>query len=154
VVRALRAGRLPAKRHADVPRSAAFPSAILMPYLVALETAGWSFDALWRGDAGALGARAAREALAVTAAITGRRPPLTLRIAARPGVLRFALWAARRVVPLPLEIYVREHFTKVHDQTVEFMTGYVAKGTQAGTEVAALTQLLAALTGGARSRGS
>ncbi|HET9624139.1 MAG TPA: 2-dehydropantoate 2-reductase [Kofleriaceae bacterium] len=46
VVRALRAGQLPARRVADAARASAFPSAILMPYLVALETAGWSFEAL------------------------------------------------------------------------------------------------------------
>ena len=143
VVDALRAGKLPAKRHPDVPSSVAFPSAILMPYLVALETAGWSFRELGRGRAIELGARAAREALAVVAAGSGRRPSLGARLMARPRMLRLALWFGRRVTPLPLEIYLREHFTKVHDQTIEFMLGYIAKGKHAGLEVTALEQLVA-----------
>jgi ketopantoate reductase len=143
VVRALRAGKLPSKVHRDVPGAVAFPSAILMPYLVALETAGWSFQALGRGPAIDLGARGAREALAVTAATTGRRRPLGARVLSRPSMLRFALWFAARLFPLPLEIYLREHFTKVHAQTIEFIANYIAKGKPAGVGVAALEQLLA-----------
>jgi 2-dehydropantoate 2-reductase len=143
VVRALRAGKLPSKVHGDVPSAVAFPSAILMPYLVALETAGWSFQALGRSPALDLGARAVREALAVTAATTGRRRPLGARVMSRPSMLRFALWFAVRLVPLPLEIYLREHFIKVHAQTIEFMANYIAKGKQAGVGVAALEELLA-----------
>jgi len=152
VVRALRAGGLPARRYADVPSSVVFPSAILMPYLVALESAGWSLRALWRGGASALGARAAREALAVAATTTDRRPPLAMRVMSRPGVLRFALWAARRLMPLPFEIYLREHFTKVHAQTMEFMAGYIAKGKKSDLAVGALEQLIAAVEPAARVR--
>ena len=143
VVGALRAGKLPAKWHRDVPSAVAFPSAVLMPYLVALETAGWSFRELGRGDAIRRGASAAREALAVTAVTTGRRPSLGARMMAQPRMLRLALWLGQRVMPLPLKIYLREHFTKVHDQTIEFMTGYVARGKRAGVAVTAIEELLA-----------
>jgi hypothetical protein len=61
----------------------------------------------------------------------------------RYALLRFALWFAQRVVPLPLKVYLREHFIKVHAQTIEFMAGYIAKGKQAGVDVTALEQLLA-----------
>jgi 2-dehydropantoate 2-reductase len=145
VVRALRAGKLPSKVHRDVPATVAFPSAVLMPYLIALESAGWSFRELGRGPAIALGASAAREALAITAATTGRRTPFGARAIARPTLLRLALWFGRRVIPLPLEIYLREHFTKVHAQTIEFMEGYIAKGKKAGVSVAALEELLASV---------
>jgi 2-dehydropantoate 2-reductase len=90
-----------------------------------------------------LGARGAREALAVTAAAVGKRPSIGARMMARPRVLRFALWFGRRVMPLPLEIYLREHFTKVHAQTIEFMTSYVENGKRAGLDVSALEGLLA-----------
>ncbi|MGH2899267.1 MAG: hypothetical protein ACRDMZ_11380, partial [Solirubrobacteraceae bacterium] len=100
---------------------------------------------LGRGPAIALGARAVREALAVTAATTGRRIPFGARMLARPGMLRLALWFGRRVVPLPLEVYLREHFIKVHAQTIEFMEGYIAKGKKAGVSVAALEELLASV---------
>lgn len=141
VVRALRAGGLPAKRHGDVPSWVASPSAVLMPYLVALEAAGWSIAELWRSEAGARGGRGARAALEV--ATMGRRPPLSARALARPGMLRFALWAARRFVPLPFETYLREHFLKVRAQTIDFMAGYIAKGKDAGIDVSALELLLA-----------
>jgi 2-dehydropantoate 2-reductase len=144
VVAALRAGKLPARRHGNVPRAAAFPTAVLMPYLVALEAAGWSFRALGRGDAIQRGARGARAALAVVAASEGRIP-LSARMLARPGLLRLGLWLGRRAMPLPLEVYVKEHFTKVHDQTIDFMTGYLAKGRRAGVNVTALDELLAGI---------
>lgn len=143
VIAALRAGKLPARRRRDVPGMVAFPSAVLMPYLVALELAGWSLRELGRGAAGRLGARGAREALAATAAVEGRRPPLGARMLARPRVLRLALAAARRMMPFSLEVYLREHFTKVRAQTLAFVAGYIAKGKRAGARVAALEELLA-----------
>lgn len=145
VVGALRAGKLPARLHPDVLRVAAFPPAILMPLLVALETAGWSLREVVRGDPLARGTRAAREALAVTAVTTGRRPPLGARWMVRPWMLRLALAVARRVIPLPLEVYLREHFTKVHDQTIMLMAGYIVKGRRTGIEVKTLEGLLAAV---------
>ncbi len=140
VVALLRRGKLPAKRHADVPKAVAFPSAVMMAYLVALEAAGWSFRALAR-DGIQRGARGAREALAIVALSSGK-PPLLTRIVARPWVLRTGLWFARRIVPLPLEIYLKEHFTKVGEQTRMFMAGYIARGRQAHLAVTALEQLL------------
>lgn len=143
VVALLRKGGLPAKRHHDVPRATAFPSAILMAYLVALENAGWSFRTLLRGPI-QLGARGAREAIAIVGHGEGR-PPLGVRILARPGILRIGLWLGARVMPLPLEIYLKAHFTKVGDQTRDFMAGYIARGKDAGLPVTALEQLMASL---------
>jgi len=51
------------------------------------------------------------------------------------------LWCARPMIPLPLEIYLREHFTKVGGQTAEFMDAYIAKGRAAGLPVDALAEL-------------
>lgn len=143
VVALLRKGGLPAKQHPDVPRAVAFPSTVLMAYLVALENAGWSFRTL-RRDHIQLGARGAREGIAIVSHSEGR-PPLGARIIARPAILRIALWLGQRAVPLPLEIYLKEHFTKVGDQTRLFMTGYIARGKQAGLPVTALEQLMATL---------
>ena len=143
VVALMRKGRLPAKRAHDVPRTVAFPTAILMTYLVALENAGWSFQTLVR-DHLQLGARSARAALAIVGHKEGR-PPLGMRLAARPGILRMALWFGARAMPLPLEIYLKTHFTKVGDQTREFMARYIARGKEAGLPVTALEQLMATL---------
>jgi Ketopantoate reductase PanE/ApbA len=140
IVALLRAGGQPAKRHKDVPAAVAFPSAILMAYLVALENAGWSFRALARGPI-ALGARGARQAIRIIAHDEGRAP-ISARLVARPRVLRMGLWLGRHVVPIPLEIYLKEHFTKVGDQTRDFMTGYIARGKAASLPVDALEELM------------
>ena len=139
----LRAGGLPAAPHKDVRAAAAFPSAVMMAYLAALELAGWSMRALAR-DGIELGARGAREALAVVALASGK-PPMTARLVSRPTVLRVGLWFARHVVPLPLEIYLRQHFTKVGDQTRALLAGYITRGHDGGVDVGALEQLTAAL---------
>ena len=143
VIALMRKGGLPAKRHDDVPRAVAFPSAVLMTYLVALENAGWSFRTLPHGHI-QLGARGAREAIAIVGHRAGRAP-LGVRLAARPGILRMALWFGARAMPLPLEIYLKEHFTKVGDQTREFMVRYIARGKEVGLPVTALEQLMATL---------
>ena len=143
VIALLRRGKLPIKRHADVPSFAAFPTAMMMPYLAALEAADWSFRTLAR-ERIQLGARGAREAIAI-ARLTSGKPPFGLRMVARPRVLRIALWFARRIVPLPLEIYLKEHFIKVGDQTRMFMAGYIARGQETHLDVSALEELLAAL---------
>jgi 2-dehydropantoate 2-reductase len=145
IVSILKRGGQPAKRHKDVPRAVAFPSAILMAYLVALENAGWSFRALVRGPIKD-GARAARAALTIVAHDEGGKVPLSARLMARPRVLRTGLWLGRRVVPLPLEVYLKEHFIKVGEQTREFVAGYIARGRELGLPVDALAAQLDALT--------
>ena len=148
VLAVLRKGRLPVRRHRDARRLAAFPTAVMMAYLVALECAGWSFQELVRTRL-ALGARAAREAIAAVALGSGK-PPLALRVVTRPRVLRIGLWLAKLVVPLPLEIYLEYHFTKVGDQTRAFVASYIERGRAAGVETSALEELVAALPAQAR----
>ena len=144
VLAVLRAGKLPVRRHADVPSFAAFPTAVMMPSLVALEAAGWSFRAFVRQTM-ALGARGAREALGIVGAGLGKRPPLPLRLATRPRIMRIGLWVIARVVPLPLEVYLKAHFTKVGAQTRMFMADYIERGHAGKLEVGALEQLVATL---------
>jgi hypothetical protein len=143
VVEALRRGGMPATRQRDVPRAAAFPSAVLMPNLVALESAGWSFRELGRGAWLERAARASSEALAQVAHHLGTRPPLPVRLLARPFAMRLLLRVAGVIIPLPLETYLRVHFTKVGDQTRLAMATYVADARAAGLPTAALEQLSA-----------
>jgi 2-dehydropantoate 2-reductase len=121
-----------------------------MAYLIALENAGWSFRALFRGGIEE-GARAAREAIAIVARDEGGRVPLSARLIARPRILRTGLWLGRRIVPLPLEVYLKEHFTKVGEQTREFVAGYIARGRALDMPVDALAAQIAALTPAAPS---
>ena len=134
VIAPLRAGGLPIKRHPDVAKLAGFPTAIMMPYLTALESAGWSFDAFAQRIG--LGARGAKEALSIVG-----KPPLVARLLAKPFVIRAGLFVGSLVIPLPLETYLREHFTKVGDQTRMFMRGYIERGRATGQPVEALEEL-------------
>ncbi len=145
LVAALRAGGQPAKRHADAARFAMFPSAVMMAYLVALESSHWSLRALVRGPQARLAARAAREALAIVGRAHGFRVPLTSRLVARRSIMRIGLWFSRRLAPLPLETYLEAHFTKVGDQTRELVASYIALGSDAEQSVSALRELVAAL---------
>ncbi len=140
VVQLLRRGGLPAKRHPDVPRVAAFPTAILTAYVAALERAGWSMSALVRGPELALAARGAREALSVLAS-SGARAPLLPRLLTSTFVLRLATWLLKRLAPFPLEAYLARHFTKVREQTRLLLSALVARGRAAGLDVAVLERL-------------
>jgi 2-dehydropantoate 2-reductase len=150
VVGALKRGKLPAKKHKDVPRLAGFPTAVMMPYLVALELGGWKIKGAVESGTLKLGARAAREAVAVVRSIQGK-PPFGLGALLRPRVLRAGLFFAKPIIPLPLETYLEAHFTKVGDQTAEFMDGYIAKGRAAGLPVDALSEMQAKLRAARRS---
>lgn len=144
VVTALSRGGLPARRDADVPRKLALPTAALMPQLLALEAAGWSLAAFARPPWADLGARAAREAIAVARA--DARPPLALRlVATRPFLLRAAIRVAGLVAPFPVESYLRAHFTKVGAQTRLLAESTARRGRSAGLPVEGLTALLAAV---------
>lgn len=145
VIDVLKRGRMPVKRHLDVAKLAGFPTAVMMPYLVALELGGWTVAGAVRAGTLPLGARAGREAIAVVAHLLGR-PPFGLSLLTRPRLLRAGLWLAKPLIPLPLETYLESHFTKVGDQTADFMDAYIIKGRAAGLPVAALTELRERLT--------
>lgn len=138
VVQALRAGGMPAKVHPDVPAMVGYPSAIMMPYLLALEAGGWKLARL--GEHASEAGRAAREAIDVVAKKRGRRP-LLIGLAARPFAVKAGLWLGRKVIPLDLETYLREHFIKVGDQTRLMVAQYIEGAKAAGLPVAALQVL-------------
>ena len=137
VVAALRAGKLPSKVVRDVRRDAAFPSAVLTTFVTALEASDWSFDDL----KAELGARAAREAVHVAGHELSARPPLAMRLATRPLAFRAICALGPALIPLPLETYLRVHFTKVGAQMHASLASYVEKGRAAGLPTGALEDL-------------
>jgi len=139
VVAALRAGKLPAKVVRNVGLEVAFPSAMLSAFVAALEAGGWSFAALRKNAA--LGARAAREAMAVAANDLGVRAPFGPRLAARAFMFRMITRLAPIIAPVDMEAYMRAHFTKVGDQMHEHLRAYAARGHAASLEVSALDEL-------------
>lgn len=155
VVRALRAGRLPATAVADVSRIAAYGTAMLIPLLVALERADWKFERFFsRAERPFL--RTAFAATREASAVVRRRvgpPPLRLAPLpwlARPSLLRAGLRLARPAVPLDLETYLSVHFTKVGDQTRAFLAGYVDHARDLGIPAPALQALVRASVQGTR----
>lgn len=139
VLAALRAGELPARRHPDIGDSSVFPTAVFMPLLAALEGAGWSFRALLRSQRLREAVAAGREALRVMAHRRGRPAPLVMRLLG-PLALRAVLAIAPRIMPFDLETYLRVHFTKVGDQTRDFLRTYLAQGRSAGLPTDALAR--------------
>ena len=114
---ALRQGGLPA---AVVPigrvdAQLAIAGGILQPLVAALEGAGWSFDVLRQQGLGTA-ARAAREALAVAAAVRGGAAPWWTGLVRGPA-LSLLTRLAPAVAPFDFEAFLRVHFTKVGDQT-------------------------------------
>jgi len=138
-------GGCPAEVEEDVLAFGAFSSALLESSVAALETADWSLRDFRRGDALHLASKAAGEAMRVVGAKYDRRPPWTLRFAARPTVMRLGLPILSWILPFDLEAYLEEHFTKVGDQTREELADFIAYGEQCGVEVDGLRSLLAAL---------
>jgi 2-dehydropantoate 2-reductase len=143
VVSALKAGGMPAARHADVARVVDFPNAGSMPLLLHLEASGWSFARALREDRRGLeqALAAGRQAMAVVAKRSDRRVPLALRLGLRGLTLRLGAALARFVVPFDLETYVRAHFTKVADQTRLIVARFVALGRERGLPVDQLVAL-------------
>lgn len=145
VVAALRAGGFPAVRRRRVTHTLPFLNAILYAYLAALELAGWSLATLRRGGRLALAGQAAREANAIAAHSIGTTVPLRMRLAARPLALRVVSRFAPWIVPLPLEPYLRYHFTKVGGQVRLGLQTYLDVGAKAGIATTALGEITRAL---------
>ena len=144
VVAALRRGKLPVRRVGDVAAAAAFQSAVLYAYIVALEAEGWSFRALRRGDRLALAGRAAAQAMAIVGDRLGRPVPWRVRLASRPVLVGMALRMMRWVAPLDLETCLRVHFTKLGEQTRAAIRDYLGHGRTAGLPTDAVEQLAGA----------
>ena len=114
---------------------------MLYAYLAALEGAGWSFAKLRTGSFLELAAHGAAQAMVVTGQQIGRKPPLLMRLAARAFVVRMALRLAPVLIPIPLEIYLKYHFTKVGGQTRLGMRSFIELGRRAGLDVSAIERL-------------
>lgn len=141
VLAALAAGGLPARKHRDVPTLGAFGSSATVAFMLALESGGWSLAELRQPTRMRQACAAMREIVSLTARDFGK-PPLGVRLACRPWLLRTALTLAPRLAPFPLETYLRVHFTKVGEQTRHLVRAALERGRAAGAEAPALAALL------------
>ena len=76
VLRVLKRGKQPAVAHPDVTGMSAFPTAVMMPLLAALELEGWKFDGLARGRWLESALRAMGDTLGIVEAVKGKSRPL------------------------------------------------------------------------------
>src|SRR5690606_3757929 len=116
-----RRGGLPARKVSELSTRVHYAAAFLMPMLAVLESVDWEFDRFRSRERLGHVLRASRQAMAAVAHHLSGRPPIELRLAARPFVVRAILAIGGRIVPFDLEAYLRAHFTKVGDQTRDFL---------------------------------
>lgn len=152
VAESLAAGGYAARARKDIRGQSAFGSATLLPLMAGLELAGWTFSGLRAGRWLTVACRAGRQAHPIAAARLGRRGGgLLLRLLLQPWVLGLVSRIAPIVTPFPLEIYLREHFTKVGDQTRDHLDRYLQLAGDRRLRCDALAELrqgLTALDGG------
>lgn len=141
VVDVLRAGGCRAKMSPHVRKQAAIGSAVLMPHVVALETAGWSLQALRKSPLLTLASLASHEAMMIAATYNGFPPPV-VRHVVHPLLTQLVLGLAPHVLPFNLEAYLRYHFTKVSAQTRAAITVYMELGAELGLSSISLERLL------------
>ncbi|MCA9525285.1 MAG: ketopantoate reductase [Myxococcales bacterium] len=122
----------------DVTPQLALGSGLMNPVMAGLELSGWKFKAFGRGEGSRLAARAMKQTAAIAA--PGRARVLVW-LMARRTTLRLILWLGERLLPLPLEVYLGYHFTKVGDQTRAQLASFIEKGVAASKPVDAIRAL-------------
>ena len=126
LVTTLKKGGYRAKVVKSVRTRNAFGAATLLPLMAGLEMAAWSFKTFRKGRWLGVATRAGREGHAIAASRLGVRHAKWLSaIALNPTIVGFIAWIAPWFVPFPLETYLKEHFTKVGDQTRSHLRRYL-----------------------------
>lgn len=127
IVNLLKKGGQPAAKHRDVSAMGSSGTAILMPLLLGLEREAWSFKQFTSTQALKDSLRAIQETLQIAAEQSNQGIPVW-RHALVPSLFKTILWLGERVLPLPLETYLKYHFTKVGAQTRLFIDAYINLG--------------------------
>ncbi|MFK7998772.1 MAG: ketopantoate reductase family protein [Polyangiales bacterium] len=148
IVALLRAGGCPAKVAQDTRSMMSFGSATLMPTMVALEGAGWKVSGLRRGPWARLATHASREARNIVAKTRATEAPAAMDMLGPVG-LKGLSFVAPAIMPFDLDVYLRYHFSKVHDQTRLLIDHYVSEGERVGLPTAELRELRSNVFGSA-----
>ncbi len=137
VIAALNQGGLKARAVPDFAKATAAAPALMQPLIAALELNDWQLDGFTKTPDFKLGIKAAKEALNIAQRHSrSGRTPLSLLL--HGSLWRSLLPLAERVMPLPLEPYLRYHFTKVGQQTRLMLDTYIRLGTNQGVSTAQL----------------
>ena len=127
IVNLLKKGGQPAAKHRDVSAMGSSGTAILMPLLLGLEREAWSFKQFTSTQALKDSLRAIQETLRIAAEQSNQGIPVWRHVLV-PSLFKTILWLGERVLPLPLETYLKYHFTKVGAQTRLFIDAYINLG--------------------------
>lgn len=141
VVQALRRGGLRAKSVRHLAEESAAMAAMLITMVAALETHHWQLAGFGRSDSARLGHDAALEAFRVMAHESSRLKGVAWLL--RPWPLTVGIGLAAWWLPLPLERYLRYHFSKVGVQTRQMLDSYILKGQTMSLPIKSLEQLRA-----------
>jgi 2-dehydropantoate 2-reductase len=114
--------------------------------MAALEGAGWELAGMRKGTWAKLAADASAEARAIVAAQVESPPPFGMGLVTA-STLKLGSWAAPKIAPFELEIYLQYHFTKVRDQTERLLARFVEEGRSLGLPHATLSELRARVFG-------
>lgn len=144
VIRDLKAGGMATQAIGSIDESAHGADGMLIPLVAALELHGWRLQGFAQSPEGKLGQSAASEALKALQAARGTQIRWQKRLNT-PRLLQLGLLAAPRVLPLPLEPYLKFHFSKVGAQTRQMLASYREMAIEHGLSVTALEELMGRL---------
>jgi ketopantoate reductase len=140
IVEQLTNGGMPARFVGAVP-SAPFVSAVNVPMAIAAELDGWSVGGGTSVPARRLALEAAREAVAIVAR--------HLDVALPKPPTRFSVWLGDRLfalaAPFDTRAFTQQNYTKVADQTLEMLHGWIDCGNRYSLNIKYLTRLRDAL---------
>jgi hypothetical protein len=140
IVSLLKKGGQPAARHRDVSAMGSSGTAILMPLLLGLERESWSFKQFTSTQALTDSLQAIQETLQIAAEQSNQKIPIWRHVLV-PSLFKTILWLGERLLPLPLETYLKYHFTKVGAQTRLFIDDYISLGQDRNLPTGHLIQL-------------
>ncbi|MGM0563897.1 MAG: 2-dehydropantoate 2-reductase N-terminal domain-containing protein [Pseudomonadota bacterium] len=136
----LKAGGYPAVSMKNLPWVAGRATALTIPAISALETAGWSLKNIRNKRYLTMASGASREATTISAHYFKIRTPLTVPLQ-RPWLFRLLALVAPRVIPIPLETYLHYHFSKVGEQTRLMLDQWIEEGKRRRLPVTKLKEL-------------
>lgn len=140
IVEQLKRGGLPAMASAAAIKRSPFMSAALMAHVATLARVDWSLDTFLTPAVLRSSTTAAAQAMELASLTNGPVPsglgPLTW-----PALITVGVRVAQALAPLPMEPYLRSHFTKVGSQTSYLLKGLAEEGNARGVPHAAVQAL-------------
>ena len=142
LMKSLKSGGMSTRQVDNLARLSAFGSGVLMPLVASLESVDWSMDTFKRSnDHRELFDNACDEISTVIEDHLGAKPPLPIRFIGKTTI-KGALMMAPIAAPFDLETYLQVHFTKVGEQTRQFLETYIELRGERDWDSPALRQLL------------